>query len=36
MIDYNHFLGEKNIHLHYMDTDSFLLYVNTKETIKGF
>ena len=33
MIYYNHIL-EKNLHLHYMDTDSFILSVNTKDFIK--
>ena len=28
------YFGEKNLHLHYMDTDSFILNVNTKHTIK--
>ena len=28
------YFGEKNLHLHYMDTDSFLLSVNTKDIIK--
>ena len=26
--------GEKNLHLYYMDTDSFKLSVNTKDVIK--
>ena len=28
------YFGEKNIQLHYMDTDSFVLSVNTKDNIK--
>ena len=28
------FFGQENIHLHYMDTDSFVLSVNTKDIIK--
>ena len=28
------YFGEKNLHLHYMDTDSFILSVNTKDIIK--
>ena len=28
------YFGEKNLHLHYMDTDSFKLSVNTKDIIK--
>ena len=28
--------GKKNLHLRYMDTDSFILSVNTKYTIKIF
>ena len=28
------YFGEKNQHLHYMDTDSFILSVNTKDIIK--
>ena len=28
------YVGEKNLHVHYMDTDSFLLSVNTKDIIK--
>ena len=27
--------GQENIHLHYMDTDSFVLSVKTKDFIKG-
>ena len=34
MINYNLILEEKNIQLHYMDTDSFVLNVNTKDIIK--
>ena len=26
--------GEKNLHLHYMDADTFILRVNTKDIIK--
>ena len=29
------YFGEKNLHLHYMDTDSFILTVNTKDIIKN-
>ena len=29
------YFGQENIHLHYMDTDSFVLSVNTKDIIKG-
>ena len=29
------YFGQKNIHLHYMDADSFVLSMNTKDTIKG-
>ena len=29
------YLGEKNLHLHYMDTDCFILSVNTKDIIKS-
>ena len=29
------YFGEKNLHLHYMDTDSFILSVNTKDIIKN-
>ena len=32
MINYN--FGQENIQLHYMDTDSFVLSVNTKDIIK--
>ena len=28
------YFGEQNLHLHYMDTDSFILSVNTKDIIK--
>ena len=28
------YFGQENTHLHYMDTDSFVLSVNTKDTIK--
>ena len=28
------YFGQENIHLHYMDTDSFVLSVNTKDIIK--
>ena len=28
------YFGEKNLHLHYMDTDSFIFSVNTKDIIK--
>ena len=28
------YFGEKNLHLHYMDTDSFILSVNAKDIIK--
>ena len=28
------YFGQNNIHLHYMDTDSFVLSVKTKEIIK--
>ena len=28
------YLGQENIQLHYMDTDSFVLSVNTKDIIK--
>ena len=28
------YFGEKNLHLHYMDTDGFILSVNTKDIIK--
>ena len=28
------YFGKKNLHLHYMDTDSFILSVNTKDIIK--
>ena len=28
------YFGEKNIQLHYMDTDSFVLGVNSKDIIK--
>ena len=28
------YFGDKNLHLHYMDTDSFILSVNTKDIIK--
>ena len=28
------YFGEKNLHLHYIDTDSFILSVNTKDIIK--
>ena len=28
------YFGEKNLHLHFMDTDSFILSVNTKDIIK--
>ena len=28
------YFGHENIQLHYMDTDSFVLSVNTKDTIK--
>ena len=28
------YFGEKNLHLHYMNTDSFILSVNTKDPIK--
>ena len=28
--------GEKNLHLQYMDTDSFILSVNRKDIIKDF
>ena len=27
------FFGEKGLHLHYMDTDSYILSVNTKDVI---
>ena len=30
MIKLQHYFGEKDIQLHYMDTDSFVLSVNTK------
>ena len=30
------YFGEKNLHLHYMDTDSFILTVNTNDIIKVF
>ena len=30
------YFGEKNLHLHYMDTDSFILSVNTKDIIRDF
>ena len=30
------FFGKKNLHLRYMDTDSFILSVNTKHIIKSF
>ena len=29
------YFGQEKIHLHYMDTDSFVLSVNTKDFIKG-
>ena len=35
MINYNHILG-KNLQLPYMDTDSFVLSVRTKDIIKVF
>ena len=28
------YFGQKNLHLHYVDTDSFILSVNTKDVIK--
>ena len=28
------YFGRENLHLHYMDTDSFVLSVNTKDIIK--
>ena len=28
------YFGQRNLHLHYMDTDSFVLSVDTKDTIK--
>ena len=28
------FFGEKNLHLHHMDTDSFILSVNTNDIIR--
>ena len=34
MIYYKHNLDIKNIHLRYMDTDSFVLSVNTKDIIE--
>ena len=34
MIIFNHILDEKKIQLHYMDTDSFVLRINTKDIIK--
>ena len=30
------YFGEKNLHLHYMDTDSLILSVNTNDIIKVF
>ena len=30
------YLGEKNLHLHYMDVDRFVLSVNTKDIIEYF
>ena len=33
-INYNHILDKKNVQLQYMDTDSFVLSVNTKDVIK--
>ena len=30
------YFGEKNLHLHYMDTDSFILSVNTNDIIRDF
>ena len=33
--NYNHILDKKNFQLHYMDTDSFALSVNTKDIIKN-
>ena len=34
MTNWNHNLRKKNLHLRYMDTDSFILNVNTKDIIK--
>ena len=34
MIYYNHILDKKNIQLHYIDTDAFVLSMITKDTIK--
>ena len=34
MINYNLYFGEENLQLHYMDTDSFVLSVNTKNIIE--
>ena len=28
------YFGQENLHLHYMDTDSFVLSINTKDIIK--
>ena len=28
------YFGQENLHLHYMDTDSFILSVNTKDFFK--
>ena len=28
------YIGQENIHLHYVDTDAFVLSLNTKDTIK--
>ena len=30
------YFGQENLHLHYMDTDSFVLSINTKDIIKDF
>ena len=30
------YFGQQNVHIHYMDTDSFNLSVNTKDIIKDF
>ena len=36
MINYNHIIREKHIQLHSMETDSFVLSVNTKHFSKDF